>query len=75
MSADDLPLFQPGEVGLPATSWDDLKTDTRASRCYSCRRILRSQESIAAGIGPCCAARLGRAVTLARIRKARTPAA
>lgn len=74
------PLFEPGEVGLDAVSWDDLRVDV--PRCEGkggrCKRPLTSKVSQEAGIGPCCAAEIGRAVHLnmkkARAaRKARTP--
>lgn len=79
------PLFEPGEVGLDADSWDDLRVDVPrvdVPRCEGkggrCKRPLTSKVSQEAGIGPCCAAEIGRAVHLnmkkARAaRKARTP--
>lgn len=69
-AAPDLPLFDPGFVGLPAESWEELEeaAEDALPKCSECDRRLRSPESQAAGIGPCCAAKIGRAV--ARRRKA-----
>lgn len=70
------PLFQPAAAGLEAQSWDELETAAEAAlpKCSECDRRLRSRESQEAGIGPCCAAKIGRAVARKRRRKAK-PAA
>lgn len=67
---DDQPLFGPDMVGLTAESWEDLDDDQPPGprRCAGsgCGRPLRSRASIEAGIGPCCAAKIGRAVIAGR---------
>lgn len=62
------PLFLPVELGLDADSWDEVRADV--PRCEKCRRPLREERSLQAGIGPCCAAKIGWAVYI-NMRKAR----
>lgn len=59
------PLFQPPEIGLDIDTWDEMPKPTRP-RCSECDRPLRSKESQDAEIGPCCAAKIGRAVAAQR---------
>ena len=75
MTAGDVPLFAPAEIGLDAPSWDDLDPDAAASavRCRDCRHPVTADESRAAELGPTCAARLGRAVAMARTKAGPEP--
>lgn len=56
-------LFAFDALGPDARTWAAAATPARARRCVMCGRPLRSPESRAAGVGPGCAAKRGRAVT------------
>lgn len=75
MTVTNLPMFGPADAGLPVQSWDEVEAAAAASRptCSECGHRLRSRKSIEDEIGPCCAAKIGRAVVRAR-RKARARA-
>lgn len=64
----DVPMFAPELAGLPAESWDEVEQKAKADRpkCSECDRRLRSRESQEAGIGPCCAAKIGRRIAAER---------
>ncbi|MTE22599.1 hypothetical protein F0L17_26590 [Streptomyces sp. TRM43335] len=68
-------LFGVEELGAGAEAWAAVATSTRVRRCEVCGRPLRSLESRAAGVGPGCAAKRGRAVVssarLARVTRRR----
>jgi hypothetical protein len=61
-----MPLFQPPEAGLTVSSWDELDEEPKLPKCSECDRPLRSAESQESEIGPCCAAKIGRAVVAER---------
>lgn len=75
MTVTNLPMFGPADAGLPAQSWDEVEATAAASRprCSECGHRVRSRESTEDEIGPCCAAKIGRAVVRAR-RKAEAAA-
>lgn len=64
----DVPMFAPALAGLPAESWAEVEETAKAAlpKCEACDRRLRSRESQEAGIGPCCAAKIGRQVIAER---------
>lgn len=62
MTAPEPALFEPPDIGLPIDTWDELPRAESGPKCGLCGRRLRSQESRDAGVAPCCAAKIGRAV-------------
>lgn len=66
-----LPLFQPPDAGLDVPAWDQVP-EPELPKCQECDHVLRSAESIESGVGPCCAAKIGRA-EVARRKAARKP--
>lgn len=67
MSASDGPFL----FDLPPGARVETKTPQGPVRCSECPRMLTSKTSIEAGIGPGCAAKLGRVVSIAQ-RSARS---
>ena len=55
INADSPSLFAPADAGLPIESWEEHDARPRLPKCTECDRPLRSEESQAAGIGPCSA--------------------
>lgn len=66
MSTDDSPLFLFDVAAPPAAATDAVPTGP--VQCSECPRMLTSKKSIEAGIGPGCAAKLGRVVSIAQRR-------
>lgn len=66
MSTDDSPLFLFDVAAPPAAPAD--AAPTGPVQCSECPRMLTSKKSIEAGIGPGCAAKLGRVVSIAQRR-------
>ncbi|HEX5568304.1 MAG TPA: DUF6011 domain-containing protein [Streptomyces sp.] len=64
-------LFGLEDLGTDARIWAQTATAVRARRCEMCGRSLRSAASRAAGVGPGCAAKRGRAV-VSSVRLARS---
>lgn len=62
----DLLLFE-----LPASAVVASEAPAGPVKCSECPRMLYSEQSIAAGIGPGCAAKLGRVVVVAKRRASR----
>lgn len=56
---DDHPMLFEVEVEVPGSGTDE---EASSARCEVCNGTLRSERSVSAGVGPTCAAKIGRAV-------------
>lgn len=58
---DGIGLFAVEVSGIEAAAWlSAVQADARVRTCGVCHRPVRDDASVASGIGPCCAAALGR---------------